>query len=235
MPNIRDGSTIYQLSQNPSENQFADKYLHYLLKGDSHSARRLIIDAVEGGFPVRRIYIEIFQWSQREIGYLWETNQINVADEHYSTATTQSIMAQLYPYIAATSQNDKKAIITCVSGELHEIGAKMVADFLTMDGWDTYYLGANTPAESLIQKIQTTEPDLVCISVTMTHHVPQLMDLVAQIRSHLNNPKMKLILGGRPFIVSPNLCDSFQNVDGCMADIDLLVDFANKLLMENES
>jgi len=232
MPDIRDDNTTYQLNQIPSENQFANEYLMFLLEGDSHSARQLIFDEVEGGFPVQRIYLEVFQWSQREIGHLWETNQINVADEHFSTATTQTIMAQLYPYITTTSQSEHKAIITCVSGELHEIGARMVADFLTMGGWHTYFLGANTPAESLIQKIQSTEPDLICISVTMTHHVPQLMDLVARIRSQVNDPKTKLLLGGRPFIVSPNLCHSFQNVDGCLSDITTVVDFANNLVME---
>ena len=116
IPNVSNGRTNYQLNEVPSENQFANKYLKHLLEGDNHSARQLIFNEVEGGFPVKRIYMEVFQWSQRELGYLWETNQINVADEHFGSATTQSIMAQLYPYIATTSQNDKKAIITCVSG-----------------------------------------------------------------------------------------------------------------------
>ena len=58
------------------------------------------------------------------------------------------------------------------------------------------------------------------------------MDLVSQIRSRLNTPKTKLILGGRPFIFSPNLCDSFQYVDGCMNDATSVVDFANNLVME---
>lgn len=235
MPDGPDGGPTYQFNQMPAENKIANKFLNYLLKGDSHSARQLIFSAVEEGFPVKRIYLEVFQWSQREIGHLWETNQINVADEHFSTAATQTIMAQLYPYITTTSQKHKKAIITCVPGELHEIGARMVADFLTMGGWDAYYLGANTPTESLIQKIQSTDPDLVCISVTMTHHVPQLMDLIAQIRSRLNNPKMKLMVGGRPFLVSPNLCFSFQNVDSCLDDVTSVVDFANKLVMKEDS
>lgn len=35
----------------------------------------------------------------------------------------------------------------------HEIGMRMVADFFEMEGWDTYYLGANTPTRSILQTI----------------------------------------------------------------------------------
>ena len=44
-------------------------------------------------------------------------------------------------------------VATCIGGELHEIGIRMVADFFEMEGWDTYYLGANTPADAVVAEL----------------------------------------------------------------------------------
>jgi methanogenic corrinoid protein MtbC1 len=39
---------------------------------------------------------------------------------------------------------------------------RMVADFMEMEGWDTYYLGANTPTESVFtHRDSQKERDLV--------------------------------------------------------------------------
>ena len=63
-----------------------------------------------------------------------------MAQEHYCTAATQLIMSQLYPYIFTTGKNGRVLVGTCVSGDLHEIGVRMVSDFFEMEGWDTFYL-----------------------------------------------------------------------------------------------
>ena len=75
---------------------------------------------------IKKIYMDIFQKVQYQIGILWENNEINEAHEHFCTATTQLIMARLYPYILKGNQKGKKVVATCVSNELHEIGIRMV-------------------------------------------------------------------------------------------------------------
>ncbi|HEY5309978.1 MAG TPA: cobalamin B12-binding domain-containing protein, partial [Casimicrobiaceae bacterium] len=51
-----------------------------------------------------------------------------------------------------------------VSGDLHELGARMVADFFEMEGWDSYYTGANTPTGGVVQAIVERRPDVLAIS-----------------------------------------------------------------------
>ncbi|MDZ7776615.1 MAG: hypothetical protein U5L09_13885 [Bacteroidales bacterium] len=55
-------------------------------------------------------------------------------------------MSQLYPYIFNSQRVGKSMVAATVGGELHEMGIRMVADFFEMEGWDTWYLGANAPA-----------------------------------------------------------------------------------------
>ena len=102
---------------------------------------------------MRDVYLHVFQRSQYEIGRLWQSNQISVAQEHLCTAATQLIMSQLYPFIFGTERRNRRVVAACVGGDLHEIGIRMVADFFEMDGWDTFYLGANVPITDIVQTV----------------------------------------------------------------------------------
>src|SRR5947208_2720790 len=79
--------------------ELARQYLRALLAGERQGASRLILDAVKAGVPVRDIYLHVFQRCQQEAGRLWQVNRLTVAQEHYATAATQLIMAQLYPHV----------------------------------------------------------------------------------------------------------------------------------------
>jgi len=194
-----------------ANNPLADlthRYIEALLRGDRQSASSMVLEAVSQGAAIKDIYMNVFQCSQREIGLLWQTNQINVAQEHYCTAATQMIISQLYPYIFASKRNGRRMVATCVGGELHEIGARMVADFFEMDGWDTYFLGANTPKEGILRAISERKADLLAISVTMTFHIDKVADLIAEVRRSGLDEGTNILVGGYPFNIAPNLWKS---------------------------
>jgi methanogenic corrinoid protein MtbC1 len=163
------------------------------------------MDAVGAGARVKDIYLHVFQRTQREIGRLWQMNRLTVAQEHYCTAATQLIMSQLYSHIFATERIGHRAVVTCVGGELHELGARMVADFFEMDGWDAYYLGANTPADSIVHTVEEREAEVLAISTTMTFHVSAVADLIAQVLAVEAVAAVKILVGGYPFNLSPGL------------------------------
>lgn len=180
-------------------------YLDALLRGDRQTASRTILDAVGQGMSVRDIYLQVFQRSQREIGRLWQTNRISVAQEHYCTAATQLIMSQLYPYIFTGTRKAQRLVVACVDGELHEIGARMVADFLEMEGWDTYFLGANTPPESVLRTVEERHAEVLALSATMTFHVSRVSDLIDGLRATPALSGTSVLVGGYPFNISPDL------------------------------
>jgi methanogenic corrinoid protein MtbC1 len=211
-----------------------EQYLELLLKGDRHSAGKMIIEAVDNGINVKDIYLHVFQSSLYEIGRLWQENKITVAQEHYCTAATQLIMSQLYPYISKSDKGDKVLVATSVSRELHEIGVRMVADFFEMDGWNTFYLGANTPTESIIETIISKRADLVLISATISSHIGEVMDLIRTIHSCVECRDPKIIVGGYPFRVDNDLWKKV-GADGQAVDAETAVEMAEKLVMEDFS
>ncbi len=98
-----------------------------------------------------QLYLQVFQPALHRVGRLWQLNRVGVAEEHYCTAATQLIMSQLYPYLFTGERHRRIMVATCASGELHEIGARMVSDFFELEGWDTIYLGASAPAGEVVE------------------------------------------------------------------------------------
>ena len=209
-----------------------EQYLEFLLNGDRHSAGKMIIEAVDNGISVKDIYLYVFQSSLYEVGRLWQENKITVAQEHYITAATQLIMSQLYPYISNSKKTGKVLVATSVSKELHEVGVRMVADFFEMDGWNTFYLGANTPTESIIQTIISKKADLVLISATISSHIGEVMDLIRTVRRCAECRDPKIIVGGYPFNVDINLWKKV-GADGQAEDAETAIEMAEKLVTED--
>ena len=214
-----------------SKERFSDlakEYRHSLLNGDRQHASRLIIESVNSGIKVKDIYIHVFQSSLYEIGHLWQTNQITIAQEHFFTAATQMIMSQLYPYIFANKKNGLRMIAASVDSNMHDIGIRMVADFFEMEGWDTYYLGGNAPIQAIIQALQENNPQLLALSVTISKQIPTVEEVIQTIRKDDQYHRTKVIVGGPPFNLSEGLWKKVGS-DGFARSADEAVSLAARL------
>jgi len=207
----------------------AREYLDRLLAGERDQASRIILQAAEDGVPVKEIYLDVFQRTQHEVGRLWQVNEISVAHEHYCTAATQLIMAQLYPRIMSTAKIDRRMVMTCVNDELHELGARMVADFFEMEGWDTYYLGANTPTADILTTLEERDPDLLGVSTTITYHLDKLSSLIQAVKSSSIGKTIPILVGGRPFNIDPELWEKV-GADGQASNADAALHTVEELI-----
>lgn len=206
----------------------AQDYLQALRLGDRHRASRLVMDAVAAGTSVKDVYLGVFQPVQYEVGRLWQTNKISVAQEHYCTAATQLIMSQLYPHIFALDRKGRAMVATCVAGDLHELGVRMVADFFEMDGWDTFYLGANTPHEGVIDTIVERRAEVLAVSATLATHVHAVRELIDAVRASPAVANVSILVGGHPFNEDPDLWKTV-GADATAPDAQQAVDLANRL------
>jgi methanogenic corrinoid protein MtbC1 len=206
----------------------ARQYLDGLLHNDRHTSSHLILEAVQKGISVKSIYSQVFQRTQREIGRLWQTNQISVAQEHFCTAATQMVMSQLYPYMFTGERKDRRMVVACVGGELHEIGARMVADFFEMDGWDTFFLGASTPPDGILKMVQDCQADVLALSATMSFHVSKVAGIISDLRADPSS-RTRVLVGGYPFNLSPDLWRKV-GADGYAPDAETAISEAARVL-----
>jgi len=213
---------------NPLKSE-SEKYLNYLLEMKREKAVKFILDLSDQGISVEEIYLNILQNVQYEIGRLWQINQISVAHEHYATSVTQLAMSQLYPKIFNTYEKDKKCLTTCIGDELHELGIRMVADLLEIDGWDTIHLGANTPINEIIKMIEDYQIDLLAVSATMPTHLEETQKLINRVKNNNKLKELKIIVGGRLFLESSNLWQKL-GADAFAGDAKAAVKVADSLL-----
>jgi methanogenic corrinoid protein MtbC1 len=189
------------MDDNPLKKE-ANEYMGYLLNSNREAAYDLIVRTLKTK-ALKDIYLNIIQVSQYEIGRLWQKGDVSVAQEHYCTASTQLIMAKMYPLVFTTPHASTKILACCIGNELHELGIRMIADLLEVDGYDTLYLGANTPLEAIRSTVLGRDIDMVIISTTMLRNVQYVKELIAKLKEEAI--KVKILVGGHPFNQDDNL------------------------------
>lgn len=210
--------------------KLASDYLNKLLFHQRYDACKLITDASENGLGIREIYLDVLQPVQHKIGWLWQNNEINVAQEHFCSATTQLVMSQLYPKLISHNRKGKSMMAVCAPGELHEIGVRMVADFFEMDGWDSYFIGASSPINSIIDMIIDKNISLLAVSATITFNLAPATDLVKAVKNSEAGKIAKILIGGRIFNIAPDVWKQL-GADGYALDAETAIYEANSLLM----
>lgn len=192
------------------QNIYNDYYSH-LIHGDKRFCSSVVDSLIEKKAPAEIIYTDLFQKALYKVGEDWEMNKISVATEHMATAITESMMIRLQPQLFSAVRTGNKAVIACVANEYHQVGAKMVADIFEMNGWDGYFIGANTPFIELIKFIQSQKPDLIGLSLSIYFNIHELKNTLAQIRSNFS--EIPIIIGGQAFRWGGHeIADQYNNV-----------------------
>jgi MerR family transcriptional regulator, light-induced transcriptional regulator len=224
-----DPATNRYLKEGLPENGMARAYVQALLEGRRDLAEALVKSERQGGITARQLYLELFEPAMRELGRLWQLGKINIAQEHFATAATQYLMSGLYAELFGSSRpGGRKLIAACAQGELHELGLRMVADFFQAEGWDARYLGANLPISALVQEQERSPADLIALSATLTTSVRCTALAIEALRA-MGGPRIPVMVGGHPFIISPDLCGEL-GADGTAPDCETAVRVGSLLL-----
>lgn len=219
----------------PDSDEKQQLFLVLLLNGDSRGCLQFAEQSVHTVADLKSFYLDVVWPSLVIIGELWLSNQISVAEEHLATAVVGRVMSALYPRFAQFSVTRAKAVVAAVPNEFHEVGARMVADFMELDGWDVTYLGANTPSRELLVLIKQQKPFVVALSVATVFNIEKLRHLIKTIKNDEAAGDVKIMIGGHVFSDMPHLWQDF-GADGYAPDAESAVRRANEWwLAGNES
>lgn len=182
----------------------AERFLRAQLDGDRREALRIAIeDGVGGGARVVDVQARVVAAAQEEIGRLWQANRITIAQEHLATGISQIVLARLFDHTPPAVRNGKLIVVACVAGELHDLPARLVADFLDSAGFTVRYYGANVPADHLVRELAEPRPALLALSATMSFHAPALREAVTKVRAAY--PDLPILIGGHAVRWAPEL------------------------------
>jgi len=200
-------------------NAMQQVFLSLLLHGDTQGCLKLVDQSIQTADDMKHFYLDVIWPAMYRIGELWETNQISVAEEHLSTAIVGRVMAALYPRFALFEITRGKVIVSAGPNEFHEVGARMVADFMEMDGWDVTFLGANTPASELLNLLKQYKPFVLALSVATVFNLESARQMIQMIHDDLETRSIKVMVGGLAFNGMPQLWQTI-GADGFAADAE---------------
>jgi methanogenic corrinoid protein MtbC1 len=182
-----------------------DELLDAYRLSDEGAANKTINDAL-ALYSLEQVVNDLLFPSLVEVGERWMRNEFTIAQEHFASALVRSRLANLFhssPYYPG----GPLVLVACAPGELHEIGAQVLALFLRRSGYRVIYLGQNVPQESLLSMIRTLRPALVCCSASRSETAAPLRPLaeaVQQMRADTGWAP-RLAFGGTIFTRHPDL------------------------------
>ncbi len=212
----------------------ARSFLSALIAADREQAERILKDTVRSGTPVKDLYLHVFQPVLQETGRLWQLQQVSIAQEHFVTASVETLMARLHDRFlpSGVTGKDRRGTTVVAAGvgaDLHGVGIRMVADFFEMDGWDTFCTGANTPSQSILEAARDRKADVIALSATMPYHLPDVQYLIRSLRADRGTAGATIIVGGYPFRIVPELWKQI-GADACAGTAEEAVAVADRLV-----
>lgn len=165
---------------------------------DRKRAVHIAVDAIQSkSIDVPTLYEQILAPSLNIISSNQINQEIPIWDEHLRSNIVRTVLENIYPMIEGSDAAfSKSALVVCLEEEYHELGARMTADYLTILGFKTYFIGANTPKKEVLLAIEHLSPDLICISVTNYFHLTRLHGLVETIKMLSSDKSIKIAIGG---------------------------------------
>ncbi|PMH41885.1 hypothetical protein BCU68_14925 [Vibrio sp. 10N.286.49.B3] len=171
-------------------------YSEALISGNRSAAENIMLTKVKETRELTNTSVAIIQPAMYRIGKLWENNKVTVAQEHLATAISQSILIQAYSLSDFREPVGKKVLCSCLEGNMHTLGLQMVSDAFDTAGWESSFLGANTPNLAIMSQIELERPDTVALSLSMPQQLATLEQLIDMLRSEFGAQCPNILIGG---------------------------------------
>lgn len=130
-----------------------------------------------------------------EIGRRWESGEFRVAHEHLATAALRSFLGGLQPAYPEAMEGPLLVVAT-PAGQVHELGALLVAKTASNDGFKVLYLGSNLPAEEIAAAVKQQNAQCLALSLLFPAEEAKLFSELERL-SRLLPSDFRWVCGGR--------------------------------------
>jgi methanogenic corrinoid protein MtbC1 len=117
----------------------------------------------------------------RKIGVLWQTGNINPAQEHFITQLIRQKMIVAIDQLPVASKKVKRALLFLPENELHEIGLLFYHYISKKAGLRTYYLGQTVPYTDLKSICTIHKPSIIITAITTSPQAEYVQQFIETI------------------------------------------------------
>lgn len=164
---------------------------------DKEKCVNLAYDAlVQKEQSIETLYENILKKALSNISDVETDPDHKIWKEHIQSSIIRTIVEMAFPFVLKERKSEilGKAAVVCPDGEEHELGARMVSDYISLLGYETYFVGKSTPKKEFIDMIKTMDLSVVALSVTNYYNLSQTLKTIQLIRE--TYPDLTILLGG---------------------------------------
>jgi methanogenic corrinoid protein MtbC1 len=151
------------------------------------------------GASLTTLFDQTITEAMHQIGDLWFSGRITVADEHLATRVVFSALQTLSGVMMPVQTTGLKAICCGIEGDLHELPVELARIILESEGWEVQSLGPNTPLFALSEMVARKRPQLVCISARSILDLDRATAEYGQLRKITGKLGVSVVTGGEGF------------------------------------
>ncbi len=156
-------------------------FLERAISGDVAGAAQVVLHADDLGMPLHTMFEEVLAPALVEVGERWKTEELSVGHEHEISHLARELIANLTLRHWSNEFGSPVILATTISGELHDLGLRMVVGLLRQRSAHVHYLGADVSSDILIEAIHNRRPDIVLLSISTPDHLPMLRATLATL------------------------------------------------------
>jgi MerR family transcriptional regulator, light-induced transcriptional regulator len=144
-----------------------------------------------------RVYDEVVRPAMELVGTRWQEGQWSISVEHLASVALNQALLRVRPPETPDSRIGPTAVLAAPELEQHVAGLACLAQVLEDDGWHVENLGANVPADDLVEFVAAREVDLVALSIGTADRLESLRRAIDAIRA-AGRPvaDLPLVVGG---------------------------------------
>lgn len=174
--------------------QIKQRYTSALIAGDGAVAERSIDQGVEKGIPVIDLYLQVLIPAQGEVRRLFDSGEMSLTLQQLATSVTLREMEKLRRSMTRVTPLKRAVTVWTAEGDIHEVDARMVADFLYTDGWEVEFVGADSSNDELLTHLRKRAPDLVALSINLESSVEKARETLSVVRKEF--PALHIMIVG---------------------------------------
>jgi MerR family transcriptional regulator, light-induced transcriptional regulator len=203
---------------------FVELALHATTLFDSEELGAILSHA-EVDLGQARALDQVVMPLMKKLGEMWKDGNIRIAHEHMATAVIRNHVGALLASMRYPA-NAPSIVVATPAGQLHEVGALVVAVAAALEGWRPVFLGSNLPADEIAGAVQKSGARAVALSLVFPSDDPKLPAELNRLRRLLSD-KVSLLIGGRAAKAYGNAIDSIHafrmtDIGGFRRQLDLL-------------
>lgn len=186
---------------------------------------------LDSGFSTEQVLLGLLTPVARELGVMWERDEISFVDVTIATQKLHQVLHSLSERDRSivTSGQRPAAFMVPAPGEAHSFGLVMMSELLRRRGWAVTGGGIPMPLVQIVETASMRSFNMIGFSISAEALIKPVASAIARTRRRSMNKAVKIVVGGRVCEGNAGLAEAL-GADGAFYDANDACDFADALV-----